>query len=61
VHIDVHDQSGAALSQQSVWPSASNTLAYDDQMSGVDAEIAAIVARNLGSAATTASIAGSKR
>jgi len=61
VHIDVHDQSGAALSQQSVWPSASNTLAYEDQMSGVDEEIAAIVARNLGSAATTASIAGSKR
>ena len=60
VHIDVHDRSGAALSQQSVWPSASSTLAYDDQMSGVDAEIAGIVAQNLGSAATTASIAGSR-
>jgi membrane fusion protein, multidrug efflux system len=61
VHIDVHDLSGAALSQQSVWQSASNTLAYDDQMSGVDAEIAGIVAQNLGSAATTASIAGSRQ
>jgi membrane fusion protein (multidrug efflux system) len=61
VHIDVHDQSGAALSQQSVWSSASNTLAYDDQISGVDAEIAGIVAQNLGSAATTASIAGSRQ
>jgi membrane fusion protein (multidrug efflux system) len=62
VHIDVHDLNGVALSQQSVWPSASNTVAYADQMSGVEDEIAAIVARNLGAAAArTASLAGSKQ
>jgi len=55
VHIDTHDQSGAALSQRSVWSAAVNTVAYTDQISGAEEEINAIVARNLGLGAATAS------
>jgi membrane fusion protein, multidrug efflux system len=58
VHVDVKDLNGATLSEQPVWSSASNTIAYADQMAGVDDEISAIVARNLGSAVTTASTVG---
>jgi membrane fusion protein (multidrug efflux system) len=48
VHVDVQDQNGSILSQQPVWPAALNTLAYADQMSGVEEEIRAIVGKNLG-------------
>ena len=58
VHINTHDQGGAALSPRSVWSAAANTVAYSDQLSGVDEEITAIVARNLGLGYVTASTAG---
>jgi membrane fusion protein, multidrug efflux system len=64
VHVDVRDQSGSTLSQRPVWPVALNTVAYTDQMIGVDAEIKAIVSRNLGKtpvAAASAESAGSLR
>jgi hypothetical protein len=61
VHVDVHDQSGSTLSQQPVWAAALNTAAYADQMSGVDAEIKAIVAKNLGITSTTSSSAAAAR
>jgi len=47
VHVDVHDQSGAALSKQPAWPAAVNTDAYVDQITGADTAIKAIVASNL--------------
>jgi membrane fusion protein (multidrug efflux system) len=59
VHVDVHDQSGLTLSQRPVWPAALSTAAYADQMSGVDAEIEAIVSKNLGKTPATASAAES--
>jgi membrane fusion protein (multidrug efflux system) len=46
VEVDVHDQSGAALSKQPAWQAALNTDAYASQDAGADAEINAIVARN---------------
>jgi membrane fusion protein, multidrug efflux system len=61
VHIDTHDQSGAALSQRSVWSAAVNTVAYSDQMSGVEQEIKDIVAHNLGVGAAGASAASTKQ
>ncbi len=61
VRVDTHDESGAALSRQSVWSAASNTAAYTDQISGVEEDIKAIVSRNLGIAGTTASIVGGKQ
>lgn len=47
VEVDVHDQSGAALSKRPAWPPALNTDAYASQDAGADAEINAIVAKNL--------------
>jgi membrane fusion protein (multidrug efflux system) len=47
VEVDVHDQGGASLSQQPVWQSSLNTDAYASQDAGADAEITAIVAKNL--------------
>jgi membrane fusion protein (multidrug efflux system) len=54
VHVDVKDQSGAALSRQAAWKAAVSTDAYADQLSGVDAQIQEILASNLGHANTTA-------
>ena len=48
VDVDVHDQNGAALSQQAAWQSALNTDAYAGQDQGVDEEIRNIVSANLG-------------
>jgi membrane fusion protein (multidrug efflux system) len=48
VHVDVHDQSGASLSEKPVWPAKLDTAAYADQLFGAEDEIRAIVARNLG-------------
>jgi membrane fusion protein, multidrug efflux system len=53
VHVDVKDQSGAALSRQAAWKAAVSTDAYADQLSGVDAQIQEILASNLGHANTT--------
>lgn len=50
VDVDVHDQSGAALSRQPAWPVALNTDAYADQEAGADDAISAILAANLGHA-----------
>jgi len=47
VEVDVHDQGGAPLSKQPVWQSSLNTDAYASQDAGADAEINAIVAKNL--------------
>lgn len=47
IEIDIHDQSGAALSTQPVWQSGLNTDVYASQDAGADAEINAIVAKNL--------------
>ena len=55
VQVNVHDQTGAALSKKSAWKAAMNTDAYAGQLSGADAEISAIVANNLGRARTTVS------
>jgi membrane fusion protein, multidrug efflux system len=48
VNVDVHDRSGATLSQQPAWSAALNTDVYADQEAGADAAIHAIVAANLG-------------
>jgi membrane fusion protein, multidrug efflux system len=53
VDVDVHDERGAALSQQPAWPVALNTDVYSGQDAGADAAINDIVAANLGSAAGT--------
>jgi membrane fusion protein (multidrug efflux system) len=58
VTVDVHDQNGAALSQQPAWASALNTDAYTVQDQGVEDEIRAIVAANLGQQVATAPAAG---
>jgi membrane fusion protein, multidrug efflux system len=47
VEVDVHDQSGVALSKRAAWQPALNTDAYASQDAGADAEINAIVAKNL--------------
>ena len=47
VEVDVHDQGGAPLSKRPVWQSSLNTDAYASQDAGADAEINAIVAKNL--------------
>ena len=52
VDVDVHDRSGATLSKQPAWQAALNTDVYADQEAGADAAINAIVAANLGRAAT---------
>ena len=48
INVDVHDQSGAAVSQQPAWPVAQNTDVYAAQDAGADAAINGIVAANLG-------------
>ena len=48
INVDVHDQSGAAVSQQPAWPVAQNTEVYAAQDAGADAAISGIVAANLG-------------
>jgi membrane fusion protein (multidrug efflux system) len=53
VDVDVHDERGAALSQQPAWPVALNTDVYSDQDAGADAAINDILAANLGSAPGT--------
>jgi membrane fusion protein (multidrug efflux system) len=47
VEVDVHDKGGASLSKQPAWQSSLNTDAYASQDAGADAEINAIVAKNL--------------
>jgi membrane fusion protein, multidrug efflux system len=47
IEVDVHDQGGAALSKQPAWQPAMTTDAYASQDAGADAEIRAIVAKNL--------------
>ncbi|HZR36179.1 MAG TPA: HlyD family efflux transporter periplasmic adaptor subunit [Nevskia sp.] len=47
VDVDVHDQNGAALSQQAAWPAALNTDVYAVQDQGVEDEIRRIVSANL--------------
>jgi membrane fusion protein, multidrug efflux system len=58
VHVDVRNQSGAALSQQPAWPAAVNTDAYADQIAGADAQIKTILADNLARAPMVAGTAG---
>jgi membrane fusion protein (multidrug efflux system) len=53
VHVDTHDRNGTSLSEKPVWPAASNTPAYQYQMSGAEDEIRAIVSKNLGRNAAT--------
>jgi membrane fusion protein, multidrug efflux system len=48
IDVDVHDQNGAALSQQPTWQAGLNTDAYAVQDQGVEDEIRNIVAANLG-------------
>ena len=59
VKVDVHDQSGAALSKRPAWQATVNTDAYAAQEDGADADIRSIVADNLARgpamASTTAS------
>ena len=57
IHVDTRDLNGASLSEKPVWPAASDTTVYDSQMSGVEAEIRAIVAKNLGKSAAALSSA----
>lgn len=47
VEVDVHNQSGVALSKRAAWQPTLNTDAYASQDAGADAEINAIVAKNL--------------
>ena len=54
VTVDVHDQNGAALSQQPAWQVALNTDAYAVQDQGVEDEIRNIVSANLGQPAAVA-------
>jgi membrane fusion protein (multidrug efflux system) len=54
VDVDVHDQSGAALSKLPVWQPALDTDVYATQERGAQAEIEQIVAENLGRTATPA-------
>lgn len=57
VHVDTHDLNGASLSEHPVWPAQIDTAAYDDQLSGAEAQISAIVATNLGKGPSTVSSA----
>jgi membrane fusion protein (multidrug efflux system) len=47
VKVDVHNQSGAALSKQAAWPASVNTDVYAAQEAGADEDIQSIIARNL--------------
>ena len=55
VRVDVSDQGGPALSKQPAWKVSLSTDAYTAQMYGAEAEIQAIVAKNLGRTASTVS------
>jgi membrane fusion protein (multidrug efflux system) len=57
VHVDTHDLNGASLSEKPVWSAALGTPAYDYQLAGVEDEIRAIVAKNLGKQVATLSSA----
>ena len=48
VEVDVHNQSGAALSKQPAWAAALNTDVYESQEAGADQAISTIVTGNLG-------------
>ena len=48
VDVDIHDGSGASLSQQPVWQAGQDTPVYTSQVEGVDQAIQDIVAQNLG-------------
>jgi membrane fusion protein, multidrug efflux system len=61
VNVDVHDQSGGALSQQPAWPVALSTDVYADQDAGADAAISAIVTANLPRAAGNRRVAEQPR
>ena len=53
IDVDVHDQSGAALSKLPVWQPALDTDVYVTQEDGAQAEIERIVTENLGRTAST--------
>lgn len=61
VKVDVHDESGATLSQHAVWNARLATPVYATQDSGAEAQIARILRDNLASPAGTPSIAPSPR
>jgi membrane fusion protein, multidrug efflux system len=61
VDVNVHDQNGAALSQQPSWPAAQSTDAYAVQEQGADQAIAGIVAANLGAGTQAAGAAGGSK
>jgi membrane fusion protein, multidrug efflux system len=61
VAVDVHDQSGAALSQTPAWPATLDTNVYLDQDAGADAAISEIVAANLGRGAAAAATVSAQR
>jgi len=61
VSVDVHDQQGAALSQQPAWPVALNTDVYAGQDAGADAAINEILAANLHHAAAAPAVARAAR
>jgi membrane fusion protein (multidrug efflux system) len=54
VNIDVHDQTGASLSHQAVWPAEMQTDVYASQDAGVDTAINQILQDNLGRPAVAA-------
>jgi membrane fusion protein (multidrug efflux system) len=53
--VDVHNQSGVALSKQPAWPASVNTDVYAAQEAGADEDIQSIIAGNLASGPATAS------
>jgi membrane fusion protein (multidrug efflux system) len=55
VKVDVHNQSGAALSKQPAWQASVNTDVYAAQEAGADEDIQSIIAGNLASGPATAS------
>jgi membrane fusion protein, multidrug efflux system len=61
INVDVHDQNGAALSQQPAWPVAQNTDVYTAQDAGADAAINAILTANLGRTPGTVRLARETR
>ena len=54
VDVDIHDTTGASLSEAPAWPAAMQTNVYASQDRGVDATIRRIVTESLGRAATSA-------
>jgi len=55
INVDVHDQNGASLARQPVWPAAMQTDVYAGQDIGLDTEIKQILEDNLGRPAAAAS------